>query len=198
MAKVAKDPNNGVVGSGGGFSQFETQPPYQQGVAGTSSFTAVPYFTPTKVKNVDGISAPTGFKFDPTPPTITGTGSGRAVPDMSANADPNSGYLLYEPSFKGVNEPVLQGGWGGAGFVAPQFNGSAAVIDSFVGHRLGLWNPSIYSFASGSGSPFTPLDQAGTSNDNLYFSGTAGALYNEGAGLGYPDLTRLGKEFAGQ
>ena len=198
LMKIATDPANGVVGSGGGFSLFEGQPPYQQGVAGTSSFTAVPYFTPTKIKNVGGISAPTAFKFNPTPPTITGTGSARAVPDMSANADPNSGYLLYEPSFKAINEPVLQGGWGGTSFVAPQFNGSAAVIDSFVGHRLGLWNPSIYSFATGSSSPFTPLDQSGTSNDNLYFSGTPGSLYNPGAGLGYPDLTRLGRDFAAQ
>ena len=42
LAKVAKEPNNGVVGSGGGFSQSEAQPSYQQGVAGTGSFTAVP------------------------------------------------------------------------------------------------------------------------------------------------------------
>ena len=37
LKKIATDPANGVVGSGGGFSLFEGQPPYQQGVAGTSS-----------------------------------------------------------------------------------------------------------------------------------------------------------------
>ncbi len=39
--------------------------------------------------------------------------------------------------------------WGGTSFVAPQLNGSTAVIDSYLGHRVGLWNPSIYAFATG-------------------------------------------------
>jgi kumamolisin len=198
LATVAEDPFFGVGGSGGGFSRFEAEPSYQRRVPGTSSFTAVPYFTPTDVQNVGGIFEPTAFDFDSTPRTIHGSGSGRAVPDMSADADPNSGYLLYEPSFAGINEPVLQGGWGGTSFVAPQFNGSAAVIDSFVGHRLGFWNPSIYSFATRASSPFTPLNQPGTSNDNLLFSGTPGTLFNEGAGLGYPDLSQLAGEFTSQ
>ena len=77
----------------------------------------------------------------------SGYGSGRAVPDVAADADPFSGYLLYEPSFAGVGEPVLQGGWGGTSFVSPQMNGSTAVIDSYLGHRVGLWNPSIYAAA---------------------------------------------------
>jgi hypothetical protein len=40
------------------------------------------------------------------------------------------------------------------------------------------------------------MDTAGTSNDNLYFSGTPGATFNEGSGLGYPDLSRLAEDFA--
>ena len=71
-----------------------------------------------------------------------------------------SGYLLYEPSAVQSGNPVLEGGWGGTSFVAPQFNGSTAVIDSYLGHRVGLWNPSVYSFAAGSASPVTPLSQA--------------------------------------
>jgi subtilase family serine protease len=86
---------------------------------------------------------------------------------------------------------VLQGGWGGTSFVAPQLNGSTAVIDSALGRRVGFWNPAIYSAARGPGSPFTPLDQAGTSNDNLYYTGNPGEPYNQGVGLGVPNLTRL-------
>ena len=41
----------------------------------------------------------------------------------------------------------------------------------------------------------TPLDQASTSNDNLYFTGNPGQPCNEEAGLGYPDLTDLAGPF---
>ena len=149
LETIAEDPFLGVTGSGGGFSTFESQPSYQRGVPGTNSYTAVPYFSSTEVQDIGGgVFEPTAFGFNPNPPTIRGFGVGRAVPDVSTNADPNSGYLLYEPSFAGVDEPVLEPDWGGTSFVAPQLNGSAAVIDSFVGHRVGFWNPSIYQFAT--------------------------------------------------
>jgi subtilase family serine protease len=187
-----------VVGSGGGFSALESTPPYQRGVPGTSSFRAVEYFTPTALGPLDGLLLPTAWIFHPNPPVTQGQGSGRALPDVSADADPYSGYLLYSPSFAQEEEPVLEGGWGGTSFVAPQMNGATAVIDSYLGRRVGLWNPHIYPFASGPHSPFTPLQQAGTSNDNIYYTGNPGALFNEGSGLGYPNLTGLAADFAGQ
>ena len=181
-----------VVGSGGGFSAIEPTPSYQQGVPGTQTFHAVPYLTPTDYQTiVAGLVEPTAWSFNPTPGVTSGSGSGRAVPDVAADADPFSGYLLYEPSFAGAGEPVLQGGWGGTSFVAPQMNGSTAVIDSYLGHRVGLWNPSIYAAALTANSPFTPLSTASTSNDNIYYTGNPGEPYNQGAGLGIPDLTKL-------
>ncbi len=186
-----------VVGGGGGFSVVEPTPSYQQTVPGTQSFHAVPYLTPIDYETiVDGLVEPTAWSFNPTPSVITGYGTGRAVPDVAADADPFSGYLLYEPSFAGINEPVLQGGWGGTSFVAPQLNGSTAVIDSYLGHRVGLWNPYIYAAAGGPRSPFTELDQASTGNDNIYFTGNPGEPYNQGAGLGYPNLTELAGVFS--
>ena len=116
-----------------------------------------------------------------------------ARPDVSADADPFTGYLLYYP----LSNPALQGGWGGTSFVAPQLNGATALIDEYVGHRVGLWNPSIYAFAQSGSSPFTPLSVSGTSNDNLYYTGTAGQVFNAGTGLGYPDLAQLAYDFAG-
>jgi hypothetical protein len=74
-------------------------------------------------------------------------------------------------------------------------NGSTAVIDSFLGHRVGFWNPAIYSFATGRYSPFTPLQQSSTGNDNIYYTGTPGLPYNEGSGLGYPNLSELAYDF---
>jgi len=186
-----------VAGGGGGFSVLEPTPSYQQGVPGTQSFHAVQYLKPTGYETiVAGLVEPTAWNFNPAPSVTTGSTYGRAVPDVSTDADPFSGYLLYEPSFAAINEPVLQGGWGGTSFVAPQLNGSTAVIDSYLGHRVGLWNPYIYAAAGGSSSPFTGLDQAGTSNDNLYFTGNPGEPYNQGAGLGYPNLTELAGVFS--
>jgi kumamolisin len=187
-----------VAGSGGGFSTFERVPAYQYLVSGTRNYSAVQYLTPTSYKKIDGLSEPTAWNFNPSPGVTHGVGSGRAVPDLSADADPYSGYLLYAPSATQAGEAALQGGWGGTSFVAPQLNGSAAVIDSYLGHRVGFWNPAIYAFAGlGQGSPFTPLQQSGGGSDNLYYTGNPGQLYNQGSGLGYPDLSELAADFAG-
>jgi len=185
-----------VAGGGGGFSQIEATPAYQQGVSGTRSFSAVQYLTPTTFKKVDGIVEPTEWNFNATPAVTHGTGTGRVEPDVSADADPISGYLLYEPSFAAVGQPLLQGGWGGTSFVAPQLNGAAAVIDSYVGHRVGFWDPAMYAAATGGNSPLTPLNHSGTTNDNLYYTGTPGTVYNPATGLGYPNLGALAGHLA--
>ena len=199
LATVAEDPDIGVGGDGGGFSLDEAQPSYQRGVPGTNAFSAVKYFTSTDVQDIGGgVFEPTGFAFNPNPPIIHGFGTGRATPDVSTDADPLSGFLLYEPSFAGVNQPVLQPDWGGTSFVSPQLNGSTAVIDSYVGHRVGLWNPSIYRFATQRNSPFDPLNGTGTNNDNLFFTGTPGTVFNPSSGLGVPDFTALGNDYAAQ
>ncbi|MDA8069470.1 MAG: S53 family peptidase [Actinomycetota bacterium] len=195
-----------VVGSGGGFSAIETQPSYQQNVNGTNSFTAVPYLTPQDPVNttsIFGINLPSTWTFNGLSPTLTsGTGSGRATPDLAADADPYTGYILYAPSNDGkdgIHSPT-QAGWGGTSFVAPQLNGSAAVIDSYLAAkgmpRTGFWNPMIYQFAQSTSSPFTSLNTPGTTNDNLYYTGTAGATFVPGAGLGTPDLSQLAIDFA--
>jgi subtilase family serine protease len=186
-----------VVGGGGGFSVVEAQPSYQAGVPGTSTFSAVQYLTPTDPQNINnlGLVEPTSWNFNPTPSVSGGRGSGRAEPDLSADADPFSGYLLYSPSFAGVNQPVLQGGWGGTSYVAPQLNGSTAVIDSALGHRIGLWNPTLYAAATSRRSPLTPLNEQGTGNDNIYYTGTPGTVYNPASGLGYPNLSALAADF---
>ena len=46
------------------------------------------------------------------------------------------------------------------------------------------------------GPPFTALSAAGSSNDNLYYTGTPGTRYNPATGLGTPDLARLAHVFA--
>ncbi len=157
-------------------------------------FSAVEYLTPTNYQTVDGLTLPTAWDFNATPSVSTGHGSGRATPDVSADADPFTGYLLYFSEFSSGG--ALQSGWGGTSFVAPQFNGATALMDSYLGHRVGFWNTSAYRFATLAHSPFTPLDATGTSNDNLYYSGTHGQLFNAGTGLGTPNFARLAADFA--
>jgi kumamolisin len=186
-----------VVGGGGGYSVIESEPSYQQLVSGTSNYHGVQYLTPTGYETVaPGVTDPTSWDITSHPPLVSGQGSGRAVPDVSADADPNSGYLLYEPSFAGIGDPTLEGGWGGTSFIAPQFNGSTAVIDSYLGHRVGLWNPNLYAFAAGPNSPVTPLNQLGISNDNIFFTGNPGQQYNPATGLGVPNLSKFAKDLA--
>jgi len=118
------------------------------------------------------------------------------VPDISADADPDTGYEEYYIDFPKAYGH-LEDGWGGTSFVAPQLNGSAAVIDSYLGHRSGFWNPAIYQFATRSWTPFTPLNAAGASNDNLYYtgSGKSTSVYNAATGLGVPNLNKLALDF---
>jgi kumamolisin len=186
-----------IGGTGGGFSTVEDSAPlYQLFVTGTHNYNAVEYLTPTDYQTiVAGLTEPTAWNFNPTPSVTSGSGNGRAVPDVSADADPYSGYLLYSPAFAQAGQPVLEGGWGGTSFVAPQLNGSAAVIDSALGHRVGFWNPAIYGDAALGGGPFTELDQAGTSNDNLYYTGNPGERFNEAVGLGIPNLTGIESDY---
>jgi kumamolisin len=178
-----------VWGGGGGFSKLYAQPSYQQGVSGTSSYSAVPYLTPTEFlrSKKSGIVWPHSWSINPSPSVTTGTASGRATPDLATDGDPDTGYWLYPPTAK----PALENGWGGTSFVAPQLNGATAVIDSYAGHRVGFWNPAMYDAASSAHSPFTPLDQSGSNNDNVYYTGTPGAVFDAGAGLGTPDLSAL-------
>jgi subtilase family serine protease len=183
-----------IAGGGGGFSHVEAEPAYQRLVAGTSVYHAVRYLSPTDYQVVEtgtDFTEPTDWNVTAKPPLVAGFGSGRAVPDLSADADPYTGYTVYEPSAVAIGLPATEPNWGGTSFVAPQFNGSAAVIDSALGHRTGLWNPALYAAAAGPNSPATPLNATGTANDNLYYSGTAGTRYNEATGLGVPDFARL-------
>ncbi len=137
---------------------------------------------------------------------------------MSTNADPQTGYADYDPVLFASSGGFAQ--YGGTSFVSPQLNGTSAVIESYVGHRVGFWNPKIYHWANGGNSPFTPLNDTTVfsgkkylfqtdlatnvttalpgvfSNNNEYYTGKQGATWNPASGLGVPNLTQLAKDFA--
>jgi subtilase family serine protease len=179
-----------VEGSGGGFSGLQPKPLYQLLVGGTSNYHAVQYLTPTDFTQIaPGLTEPTEWNFNPTPSVTSGFSGGRAVPDVSTDADPQTGYLLYGASEGGLGEA------GGTSFVAPQLNGAAVVINSYLGHRVGFWNPGMYRAALTDSHAFTQLNSTGTGNDNIFYTGNPGQPYNEGIGLGLPNLAELASDF---
>ncbi|HXZ63359.1 MAG TPA: hypothetical protein VEH05_01420, partial [Streptosporangiaceae bacterium] len=103
-----------------------------------------------------------------------------------------TGYLVWAASVGGLAE------YGGTSFVAPQMNGSTAVIDSYLGHRVGFWNPVMYSAVASGHDPFTQINTVGTSNDNIYYTGNPGQQFNEGIGLGMPNLAELAGIFGAE
>jgi kumamolisin len=178
------------LGGGGGYSREQPRPAYQQRVPGISNWHAEQYLTPTGQETVGNEQLPTAWILNEPPIAQTGrTSTGRAVPDVSTNADPFTGYQIVVAGELGF-------GAGGTSFVAPQLNGATAVIDQAAGHRVGFWNPSIYRWAQQSGSPFRPLSSASPDNTNLFYTGSPGQVWNPATGLGTPNLAALARDFS--
>jgi subtilase family serine protease len=154
------------VGGGGGVSVFWPRPPYQDGVSGirtTEPGQKVVY------QGQDLLDLPAHY-------------GGRNLPDVSLNADPFSGYLLYSTPDGG-----LLNGFGGTSFVAPQLNGVTALLGQVAQGRLGLMNPMLYRDQQSSRVLSPLVDIRG--GDNWFYSGVAG--YEPGAGLGVLDVANL-------
>lgn len=177
-----------VEGGGGGFSTLFPTPDYQKGVSGVNSYTAVQDFTIS-----DDFLKVTGFNSNPE--VLHGTATGRNMPDLSMNADPYTGYYVYlsNPGAPGENSGYAV--YGGTSFVSPQLNGLTALINSANHTQVGFWNPQIYRYAQQKDSPLHPLNDAGASNDNGYYTGTPGTIYNQATGLGTPDVAKLAEKF---
>ncbi|AFS00414.1 S53 family peptidase [Lentilactobacillus buchneri] len=173
------------AGGGGGFSKYNARPAYQKGISGVGTYDATnlwkfKYGRPELLKK---------------PINLSGKSSGRNLPDISANADPNTGYSMF---ITPKNNRNSKGQWlitGGTSVVAPQMAAASVLMSDFTTNgRLGFWNPQIYRFAKRSTSPFKPLDSR-TNNTNLYYTGQPGKIYNQATGLGTIDFTALNKAF---
>jgi len=171
------------AGGGGGFSRLnKTTPAFQRSLLGdgVNTFAAV---------NLWQVSQGT-LKRTKQPTYTTGTATGRNVPDVSFNADPNTGYDLYLSSAKTVGKSPKWYVSGGTSVVAPQVAAANAVMNSGRNQRIGYWNPQIYRLAQTKQSPFTPLT-AKTNNTNLYYTGQPGKRYNQATGLGTANFETL-------
>ncbi|MDE3155266.1 MAG: peptidase S53 [Acidobacteriota bacterium] len=154
------------VGGGGGVSVFWPRPAYQYGTPGMR--TSEPGQS-IVYQGQDLLDLPAGFR-------------GRNLPDVSLDADPFTGFLLY---FEGG----WSAGWGGTSFVAPQLNGVSALLAQKAHGRIGLWNPMLYRLKDGYHSRrWSPLVDI-TAGDNWFYNGMPG--YEPGAGLGVLDVANL-------
>jgi kumamolisin len=169
-------------GSGGGVSVSFAEPSYQFGLAGVqrSQFGQVFQAGPFYAENY-GIGT-----FYALPPNY----QGRNVPDLSFNADPDTGYVIYyTSSVTGFGEETF---YGGTSFVGPQLNGVSALLGQYLqGSRLGLLNNTVYGLAlSGRayGYPGAPL-HAIAYGDNWFYYGRNG--YSPAAGLGTLDVANF-------
>lgn len=169
---------NYFTGGGGGFSKINGTPKYQQGVSGVNTFSAIKMwsFSNNKVTRIGD-------------QRLAGKSHGRNLPDVSANADPATGYSMYVSGSKDGSD----GSWyvvGGTSLVAPQMAASLVLTGDEVGGRLGFINPTLYRVAQKANSPFKVLDSA-KNNNNLYYTGQPGKLYNQATGLGTVNFGRL-------
>ncbi|HEY9064670.1 MAG TPA: S53 family serine peptidase [Burkholderiaceae bacterium] len=167
------------AGAGGGVSSYVAMPFYQYFVSGTK--TTEPGQTLTDETT--------------TPPTavvaLPSHYRGRNLPDVSLNADPETGYIvLYTSSTDGFS---VYDFYGGTSFVAPQLNGIAALVGQRVRGRLGLLNVPLYAMAA------TPLGYTGAhaplrdikDGNNWFYTGKTG--YEPGAGVGTLDVANFAR-----
>jgi kumamolisin len=176
---------------GGGHSIFWSMPRYQRGPGVVSAYT---------------VSGPSNC-------ALAAAGQDcREVPDISANADPLTGYAEYctgssyvspnptGPDYTsacyGMTPTPGAPGWfhiGGTSLSAPLWAAVFADRDAFHGYRSGNANYVLYSLfdnPSTSAADFHDLSGAGqTSNNNGFYPVTPG--YNEATGIGTPNFSGL-------
>ncbi|MGH8293315.1 MAG: S53 family peptidase [Gammaproteobacteria bacterium] len=176
-------------GGGGGVSSFWAVPYYQQFVSGITQT------QPGQSLTCNTAAACAALGLSGTPPqtllTLPAGFAGRNLPDLSLNADPQTGYVLVDCT--DFPEPANPGCaatfFGGTSFVAPQLNGITALVNQASGGRVGLLNPVLYTVQSVFGyGKYTPFNDI-TAGDNWFYHGIPG--YDNGAGIGTLNATNL-------
>jgi len=176
-------------GSGGGVSVQFAKPDYQYGIYGVQRsqphqvFQAGDYFTGVTGEDIY-YALPSYY-------------AGRNVPDISYNADPETGYVIYYTS--SASGFGLDTFYGGTSFVAPQLNGVSALLGQYLGawQGLGFLNYALYGLAASGqayGGPHAPLHPIAY-GDNWFYRGRYG--YNPAAGLGTLDVFNFAQVLRG-
>ena len=113
----------------------------------------------------------------------------RGVPDVALNADPFTGYAIYDTNSVYTSPTAgWTNGWGGTSFAAPQWAGITALMDQYLGGPQGLINAALYANEGGTG--FNQITQG----NNWYYSAAPG--WNPVTGLGTPNVQALAQDIA--
>ncbi|MFC0438971.1 protease pro-enzyme activation domain-containing protein [Kutzneria buriramensis] len=169
----SKDCTRSQTGSGVDAVDYPASDPNVTGVGGTHlTVSGNAYGSETAWS---GSGGGTSTVFD-TPSWQAGVGGKRTVPDVSADADPNSGYAIYSAGAWQV--------YGGTSCAAPMWAGLAALI----GTKLGAANQALYGLK---GTGFHDV----TSGSNGTFK--AGTGYDQVTGWGSYDGAKLAAALKG-
>jgi len=172
------------VGSGGGVSIEFPIPSYQSGIPG---------FQVSQPNQVFS-------DLDTVPPqvlyTLPAGYAGRNVPDISLNADPDTGYIIGYTSSEPGSTYGDETFYGGTSFVAPQLNGITQLLAQKSGGRMGLLNPTLYKLAAQPTTyhgPTRSLNYITTGNNDFYYGHK---FYTPATGLGTLDVANLANAIA--
>jgi kumamolisin len=164
------------TGGGGGVSVFFPMPLYQFGIFGTQ-------LSQPNQSLVDDSTSPPTVDF-----ALPAHFFGRNVPDVSFNADPDTGYSIFYTSNRHGFE--VETFIGGTSFVSPQLNGVTALLSQNAGHRLGLLNVQLYNLARlGLTQGRHAVINTISTGDNWFYKARDG--YSPAVGLGTIDVFKL-------
>ena len=120
----------------------------------------------------------------------------REVPDVSADADPATGYSMYCTV---TNAGCPANGWltvGGTSASAPLWAGSMALINQYLKSQgkaaVGHANPTLYGLFNGQQQ--SPAFHDVNTGNNLFYPATTG--YDMGSGIGTPDVNNIAHDLA--
>ncbi len=190
----AGDPN--ITGVGGTNLQLNN------GAYGSETVWSNPSDTQRSPKGAGGGGGISSFFKQPTWQVGPGvqnqySNGNREVPDVSADADPASGYSVYCTA---TASGCPSSGWiavGGTSAAAPLWAGSTALINEYLQKqqksRMGFANPVLYGLQNAT-QQFPPFHDV-TSGTNLFYPATA--AYDEATGWGSPDIYNIARDVAG-
>lgn len=139
--------NDGTSGTGGGISDLFPVPDFQKSVT-----------LPPSANGSGG----------------GGGGSGRGVPDVAADASPETGYTIVVDGRQGVT--------GGTSAVAPLWAGLIALVNQKAPHPAGFFLPTLYR----TGGLTRQITQGNNRPEGSSIGYDAGGSWNPCTGLGVP------------
>jgi subtilase family serine protease len=178
------DPGEGRMpeATGGGISTLWAMPRYQRSAAPALN-----------VRNADSTRAP-----------CRSSGDCREVPDVSADGDPETGYVVYA-SGGGERGWTVEGGTSAAAPLWAALTADSDALPACRGASIGFENPSLYTLAAtqpadlrdiATASPFSGrADNDATNTNRGLYPVTAG--YDMTTGLGAPNAAALGTGLCG-